>query len=99
MKSNQQSFETSKHSSQTPVGNTAQDEPNQVNPQQKTTGTGLIAIIQSVLAAAFGVQSQKNRERDFNGGKFSHFVVAGIIFTLIFIFVVYGAVQLALHQL
>ncbi|MDE1461066.1 DUF2970 domain-containing protein [Spartinivicinus poritis] len=67
--------------------------------QSQPEGTGLLATIQSVLAAAFGVQSQKNRERDFKSGKFSHFVIAGLIFTLIFILLVYAAVQLALHQL
>jgi len=33
----------------------------------------------SVGAAFFGVQSNKNRERDFTQGKLSHFIIAGII--------------------
>jgi len=53
--------------------------------EQPGKSPGLWAIISSVLAAAFGVQSSKNRERDFVHGKTVHFVVAGIIFTILFI--------------
>lgn len=54
-------------------------------------------MLQSVLAAAFGVQSGKNRARDFTYGKASHFIVMGTLFTLVFIFVLIGLVQLAMH--
>ncbi|WP_194788484.1 DUF2970 domain-containing protein [Pseudomonas sp. UFMG81] len=54
-------------------------------------------MLQSILAAAFGVQSGKNRARDFTYGKASHFIVMGTVFTLIFIFVLIGLVQLAMH--
>ena len=39
----------------------------------------------SVAAAFFGVQSNKNRERDFSQGKLSHFIIAGIIGVFVFI--------------
>ena len=39
----------------------------------------------SVAAAFFGVQSNKNREKDFSQGKISHFIVVGIISVAIFI--------------
>jgi hypothetical protein len=39
----------------------------------------------SVGAAFFGVQSDKNRERDFTHGKFSHFIIAGLIAVVLFI--------------
>ena len=41
-------------------------------------------MLHSVMAAAFGVQSGKNRARDFTHGKPSHFVVLGILFTAVF---------------
>ena len=56
----------------------------------------LKVIIQSTLAAAFGVQSSKNRQRDFQQGNLWVYIAAGIIFTLIFIFAVLILVQLAL---
>ncbi len=39
----------------------------------------------SVGAAFFGVQSDKNRERDFTQGKVSYFIVAGLIAVILFI--------------
>jgi hypothetical protein len=42
-------------------------------------------IISSTIAAAFGVQSSRNRERDFAAGKPSHFIIAGIVFTVVFV--------------
>ena len=45
-------------------------------------------ILQSTLAAAFGVQSHKNRVQDFEEGNAGWFILAGIIFTVVFIFTV-----------
>lgn len=42
-------------------------------------------VIQSVLAAGFGVQSQAARERDFTRGRPIHYIVAGTIGTILFI--------------
>lgn len=41
--------------------------------------------LKSVAAAFFGVQSDKNRQRDFTQGKFNHFVIAGVIAVVLFI--------------
>ena len=54
-------------------------------------------MLHSILAAAFGVQSGKHRARDFAHGKASHFIALGGLFTLVFIAVLIGLVQLALH--
>ena len=53
-------------------------------------------VISSVFAAGLGVQSSKNRERDFNQGRAGVFVAAGILFTLGFIGVMVVIVQLVL---
>jgi len=53
-------------------------------------------ILQSTLAAAFGVQSQKNREQDFEEANAGWFILAGIIFTVIFIFTVLTVVNLVI---
>lgn len=62
-------------------------------PEQKS-GLKTWQVITSVLAAALGVQSSRNRERDFKQGKVGVFIVAGFIFTLLFILAVVGIVQL-----
>ncbi|KXJ53847.1 DUF2970 domain-containing protein [Cognaticolwellia aestuarii] len=50
----------------------------------------------SVGAAFFGVQSNKNRERDFTQGKLSHFIIAGIIAVVVFIAALIAIVNLVL---
>lgn len=54
-------------------------------------------MLQSILAAAFGVQSGKNRARDFSRGKPSHFIALGLMFTALFVVVLFALVQLVLY--
>ena len=54
-------------------------------------------MLQSVLSAALGVQSGKNRARDFSRGKPSHFIALGVLFTLVFVLVIFAVVKLVLH--
>jgi uncharacterized membrane protein len=56
----------------------------------------LLQVIASMLAGAFGVQSEKNRLRDFQHGSAKAYIVAGIIGTVIFVLTVYGVVKLVL---
>ncbi|KAF1070777.1 MAG: hypothetical protein GAK45_00706 [Pseudomonas citronellolis] len=53
-------------------------------------------MLHSVLAAAFGVQSSKNRSRDFTQGKPGHFIALGVLFTLVFVLLLYALVRLVL---
>lgn len=53
-------------------------------------------VLGSVLAAAFGVQSRRNRERDFRSGKASHFIILGVLFTAVFVLVLVLIVNLVL---
>lgn len=55
-------------------------------------------VVGSVFAAGLGVQSSKNRERDFKQGRFGVFLAVGFLFTLVFIGSVYGVVQLVLKS-
>lgn len=56
----------------------------------------MFQVFGSVAAAAFGVQSSENRERDFKKGKFSTFVIGGIVFTVLFVLGVYLVVSAVL---
>jgi hypothetical protein len=53
-----------------------------------------IQVFQSTIAAAFGVQSDRNRQRDFKHGKPIHYIIAGLIFTLLFIATIVLVVQM-----
>lgn len=66
-----------------------QDKPKKITP---------FSFMSSIFAAAFGVQSNKNRERDFEHGKIHHFIIGGIIFAVLFIVIVIGVVKLVMHN-
>lgn len=55
-------------------------------------------VVLSTIAAAFGVQSRKNQERDFQHGSIYSYIVAGILFTLLFIACVAFLVQMVLKS-
>lgn len=59
-------------------------------------GPNLLQVISSVLAAGFGVQSSKNRERDFEHGNMSTFVGVGLVATVLFVLMIYGVVTLVI---
>lgn len=61
-----------------------------------TNKVGAKQLLQSVLAAALGVQSAKNRERDFQQGSAGVFIAAGLIFTVLFIGGVLTVVQMVI---
>ncbi len=46
----------------------------------------VIQVIKSVLSAIIGVQSEKNRQKDFEQGSLSTYVIVGIIFIALFVF-------------
>jgi hypothetical protein len=56
-------------------------------------------IVASTLAAAFGVQSSKNRERDFTGGNIYTYIAAGVIFTVIFVVTIILVVKTVLSNI
>lgn len=65
---------------------------------QKPRKLNPLQVVGSVLAAAFGVQTSKNRERDFKQGHIGVFIAAGIVFTLLFIGTVAFIVQMVLKS-
>ena len=62
-------------------------------PDDKMT---LLQVAQSVLAAAFGVQSSRNRERDFKRGSARTFILAGLVGTVLFVVAVWGVVSVVM---
>ena len=66
--------------------------------QDKDKSLNPLQVVSSVFAAGLGVQSSKNRERDFKQGRFGVFIAAGVIFTLLFIGTVATVVQMVLKS-
>ena len=73
------------------IGTKMTDENNQEPTEKPSKNLGPLDIMKSVGAAMIGVQSDSNRERDFEQGKASHFIIAGVIFVIIFL-VTLGAI-------
>lgn len=57
-----------------------------------------IDVVKSVLASFFGVQSDKNRERDFQQGSPAQFIVVGLVLTILFIIGMIVVVKIILAQ-
>jgi hypothetical protein len=53
-------------------------------------------VIKSTLAAALGVQSESARQRDFSHGSPATFIIAGFVFTGIFVVLLVLIVNLVL---
>ena len=54
-------------------------------------------IVFSVLAAMFGVQSEQARKRDFEFGRPWHYVVVGLVMTILFVLSIVTVVKLVMH--
>lgn len=65
------------------------------DPQDQRPSIG--RVCKSVAAAFFGVQSGEKHHHDANQGKLHHYVIAGLIATVIFVLALIGVVQLILH--
>lgn len=53
-------------------------------------------VFGSVLASMFGVQSSSRHKEDFVHGKPSHYIVVGLVMTLLFIILVWLVVKLVM---
>ena len=58
--------------------------------------TSLMSAFMSVLFAAFGVQTRKNHEDDFEQGSPAMFIIAGVIFTVLFVLVLFVIVKVVI---
>jgi hypothetical protein len=63
----------------------AKPESNQEDRKDDQAPLTFMSVVLSTLAAAIGVQSKANKERDFKHGSAGPFIVAGLIFTALFV--------------
>jgi len=63
---------------------------------EKQKSPSIVKVVFSVIAAAFGVQSSKNSERDFTTGNLLVFLAVAIIFTILFVMTIITVVNLVL---
>jgi|AntDeeMinimDraft_5_1070356.scaffolds.fasta_scaffold56350_2 hypothetical protein len=76
---------------------TGADQPEADQPEDDApTEVSFWTLVLSTLGAAIGVQSRANKERDFRSGRVAPFIVAGILFTVLFIATIVVVVKLVL---
>ena len=61
---------------------------------EQTNKPGFIRLLRSVLAAAIGVQREKNRQSDFSQKSALPYIVAGIVFTFALIGILIAVVSM-----
>ena len=54
---------------------------------------GFLRVVQSVLASAFGVQSQQKYQQDFSQTAIAPYIVVGIIFVVLLVLGLIGLVN------
>ena len=64
-------------------------------PAQKLT---YLQMVKSILSSFFGVQSSKNRERDFAHGKARQFIMVGIVMTFVWYATIALVVRFVLNK-
>lgn len=67
------------------------------NPESPPKRSSFLRVLKTVLAAALGVQSQKNLEYDGEQNSLSHYIVAGVLLVLTFALTLAGIVFLVVH--
>jgi hypothetical protein len=74
------------------------DQPENAENAENESNTSLLQVIGSVLMAGLGVQSSKNKERDFKQGNFKSFIIVGLVFTILFVVTVAAVVTTVLDS-
>tara|TARA_B100002049_G_C15997886_1_gene340190 strand:- start:630 stop:884 length:255 start_codon:yes stop_codon:yes gene_type:complete len=59
---------------------------------------GFFSVLQSVIAAMFGVQSDSKRQQDFEKGNAAEYIVVGIIMVVVFILTIMWVVNSAIDD-
>ena len=65
---------------------TSQTESSSESKKAVESSPGIFSMLQSVLAAMVGIQSEEKRQKDFESGHAGNYIFIGIVMVLIFIF-------------
>jgi len=80
----------------TPADNEISGQPTDESSDPAPKPPNFLQIMLSVIAAAFGVQTGKNYERDFTSGSPLPYIVGGVVFTALFVLTIVAVVSLVL---
>ncbi len=66
--------------------------------ESRNSKPSFLSTVLSVMQASFGVQSGKNRQRDFASGSIKAFIFAALLFTSLFVLVLVLVVKTVLSD-
>ena len=75
---------------------TGNSEPPSIDSDDTTRHVSITQVVGSILACFYGVQSSRNRKRDFQSGKAGTFIAVGVVMTAVWYFTIYLVVTLVL---
>lgn len=64
--------------------------------KSKQPSVTFLQIVGSILASFFGVQSEERRRRDFDQGKPIHYIIVGLLATLVLILSLWAVIKIIL---
>lgn len=65
---------------------------------ESENNVSLFKVVLSVMAAMFGVQTSKNRDRDFAKGRPAAYIIVGLVMTVLFILTLWLVVKFVLSM-
>ncbi len=90
------SADSDKASKEPPEQQQQQQQQTLANSNSKGSSPSMWQLVISVFGAAFGVQTEATRQRDFNSSSPLPYIIAGLIFTVLFVLTIIGVVSLVL---
>jgi len=63
---------------------------------EESNPPSLLSVLGSVLASMFGVQSSRKREKDFVHGKPWHYIIIGLMVTVVFVLTLWAVVSIVM---
>ena len=70
---------------------------NESPPSHPPSKSGLLQVLWGVLAALFGVQSEKNQRRDFSATQPWAYILVGLVATIVFVVGLVALVSWIVH--
>lgn len=65
---------------------------------RQRTRPRFLQLVKSIVGAAFGVQSESTRQRDFQQGSPMPYIIGGLVFSVIFVVTIMLIVRMVLRS-
>lgn len=80
------------------TNNSTESNSNSNSDSDAAKSLGILSVVQSVIAAMFGVRNHEKHEKDFAQGDVTQFMIVGVIFVFAFVLILQWIVGLILQE-